>query len=252
MSRNQSYSALILRSRPSGESNREAWLLTAEAGLFRATVFGGPKSRLRSHAAPFNSGQALIYHDPVKDSRKLSDFDVRSWRPGLRELYERTITADAAAETILASHGGGGNWAASLALAEAVLAALETAGEELCERIFVYFLWRWAALLGIQPGLEYCASCGTAAEEGPLWYSPLEEGMLCAACARKNSAMTANGIFVQAGPGCRRWLMAVDGLSPSRLGRYTMDGKSFKEARALTTAIAAGALGKRLTSWDML
>ena len=48
-----------------------------------------------------------VYHDPSKDSRKLSDFDVRSWRPGLRELYERAMAADAVAETVLASHGGG-------------------------------------------------------------------------------------------------------------------------------------------------
>ena len=245
MSRTQSFSALILRCRPSGESNREAWLLTGEAGLLRATVFGGPKSRLRSHASPFNSGQVWIYHDPVKDSRKLSDFDVRSWRPGLRELYERTITADAAAETILASHGGGGNWAAALALAEAVLDALETAGEELCERIFTYFLWRWAALLGIQPALECRASCGTAAAGGLFWYSPREGAMLCAACAG------GNGLF-PAGPGCRRWLAAISQLAPSLLGRYTLDAKSFREARAMTAAIMTEALGKRPGSWDIL
>ena len=253
MSRSQSHTALILRSRPSGESNREVWLLSAEAGLFRATVFGGPKSRLRSHAAPFNSGQALIYHEPVKDSRKLSDFDVRSWRPGLRELYERTVTADAAAETILASHGGGGNWEEALALAEGVLDALETAGEELCERLFAYFLWRWADILGLWPELERCASCGASGEGGALRYSPLEGGMLCAACSGETGKMTANGggLF-PAGPGCRRWLAAISGLPPSMLHRYTLDHKSFREAQAMTRAILAEALGKRPRSCDLL
>ncbi|MDR2078214.1 MAG: recombination protein O N-terminal domain-containing protein, partial [Treponema sp.] len=50
------YSAIILRVRPSGESNRETWALTAEEGILRATVFGGPKSKLRSHVEPYHRG----------------------------------------------------------------------------------------------------------------------------------------------------------------------------------------------------
>jgi DNA repair protein RecO (recombination protein O) len=256
MSRTHSCSALILRSRPSGESNRDVWLLSAEAGLFRATVFGGPRSRLRSHAAPFHSGQAWIYHNPVGDSRKLSDFDVRSWRPGLRELYERTMSADAVAETILASHGGGGgNWAAALSLAEETLSALESAGEELCERILVCFFWRWADILGLQPDLAHCASCGTAPPpETPCWYSVREGDMRCAACteAGYDQAPADRGGLLVAGPGCRRWLTAVNALSPALLNRCTLDGKSFREARTLTMAILANALGKRPASWDMI
>ncbi|MDR0316658.1 MAG: DNA repair protein RecO [Treponema sp.] len=249
MSRNESYSALILRSRPSGEANRDVWLLTAEAGLLRATVFGGPKSRLRAYAAPFHSGQAWIYHDPVKDSRKLSDFDVRSWRPGLREVYERAMTADAAAETVMASHGGGGNWAAALALTEAVLDALADAAEESCGRLLVYFWWRWTELLGFAPELEHCASCGKAVpQDSPLWYSPHENAMICAACVRDHGAHSSG--LTLAGPGCRRWLEAVRPLAPVLISRYTLDSKSFSEARSLTTAILAGALGKRLASWD--
>ena len=105
MSRTAVYSALVLRNRPSGESNSEIFMLTAEEGIVRATVFGGAKSKLRSHSAPYNSGKAWIYRDPAKDYGKLSDFDVQSWRPGLRELYERTMTASAAAETILLPPG---------------------------------------------------------------------------------------------------------------------------------------------------
>jgi DNA repair protein RecO (recombination protein O) len=56
MPRNHTYTALILRVRPSGESHREVWFLSAEEGILRATVFGGPKSRLRSQAAPFTRG----------------------------------------------------------------------------------------------------------------------------------------------------------------------------------------------------
>ena len=151
MSRTVIYSALSLRNRPCGESNSEVTLLTAEEGIIKATVFGGAKSKLRSHSSPYNSGQVWIYRDPAKEYRRLSDFDVKSWRPGLRELYDRTMAAGAIADTILASHGGGGEWSGALSLAEKALDTLETADEEKCERILVRFLWRWIELLGIQP-----------------------------------------------------------------------------------------------------
>jgi DNA repair protein RecO (recombination protein O) len=54
MSRSFTFPALCLRVRPSGESNREAWFLSGEEGIVKVTVFGGPKSRLRSQAAAFN------------------------------------------------------------------------------------------------------------------------------------------------------------------------------------------------------
>jgi len=245
VTRNLIHSALILRSRSSGESNRDVWLLAAEAGLLRVTVFGGPKSKLRAYASPFHSGQAWIYHDPSKDSRKLSDFDVRSWRPGLRELYERAMAADAVAETILASHGGGGNWGGALSLAEAALDALAFADSETCARILLCFLWQWAGFLGIRPEFEHCSFCGEPLPADAMTYfAPREGGIICAACSGGGQGL------VEAGPGCRHWLETVRPLSPAQISRYTLDGKSFREAKALTTAILAETLGRRLASWD--
>ena len=250
MTRNVSYSALILRSRPSGEANRDVWLLAAEAGLLRATVFGGPKSRLRSYASPFHSGQAWIYQDPSKDSRKLSDFDVKSWRPGLRELYERAIAADAVAETILATHGGGGNWAGALSLAEAALDALALADSETCVRIQLCFLWQWAGFLGLRPDFNHCVLCGKpVSSNAALMFSLREGGMVCDDCRARSGDGQGQG-FINACPGCRHWLEMVRPLSPSQITPYTLDGKSLREARSLVTAILAEALGKRLASWD--
>ncbi|MDR2184349.1 MAG: recombination protein O N-terminal domain-containing protein [Treponema sp.] len=282
MSRSFTYTALILRVRPSGESNRDAWFLTAEEGILRATVFGGPKSRLRAHAAPYHQGQIWIYHDPVRDSRKLIDFDVRSWRPGLRELYERTMSAGAVAETILAGHGGGGNWGSALAMAGKTLDALEGADGEGCIRILIHFLWNWAELLGQRPELNRCASCGNspggdyqACEAGGdslLWYSPHEGTLFCSSCAgdyvTNSAGNCANGGESRAagngeavnlsrgrgllpvGPGARRWLNAVGELDPALLTRYTLDRTAGAEVKTLVTAVLTGAFGRRLASWD--
>jgi DNA repair protein RecO (recombination protein O) len=216
MARLFTYTALILRVRPTGESNREAWALTPEEGIVRATVFGGPKSKLRAYVEPYHRGTLWIYRDPVRDSRKITDFDVLSWKQGIREGYQRSAAAAAIAETILAGYGGGGPWEAAFALADASFDALETADEPCCERVFTYFLWSWAEILGIRPDLDET--------EGD------DYGIL--------------------GPGARRWLAAVRGLDPSQLARYTLDAPSIRQARAFVTALLGAALGKRLGTWE--
>jgi DNA repair protein RecO (recombination protein O) len=241
MSRNLSYHALILRSRLSGESNRDVWLLSQEAGLLRVTVFGGPRSRLRSYASPFHSGQAWVYHDPVKNTFKLSDFDVSSWRPGLREMYERAVAADAVAETMLASHGGGGNWGSALSLAEETLDSLAEADEETCARIVLWFLWQWTDFLGLRPEFDTCSLCGKPA---PHKYSVRDGWMICDSCSGGAAGL------VDAGPGCSHWLGTTLRIHPDQIVRYTLDKKSFREAMSLATAILAEAIGKRLESWE--
>jgi DNA repair protein RecO (recombination protein O) len=212
------YSALVLRVRPSGEANREAWMLTAEEGLVRATVFGGPKSKLRAHVAPYHRGKLWIYLDPVRDSRKITDFDVQSWKPGIRESYERSSAAAAIAETILAAYGGGGSPKEAFALADASLEALEAADAGGCERFFIYFLWKWAGILGIRPDLDETEYDGEA--------------------------------FGILGPGARSWLAAALELDLPRMARRTMDGVSARQARRFVTTIVGNALGKRPGTWD--
>ncbi|MCL2213807.1 MAG: recombination protein O N-terminal domain-containing protein [Treponema sp.] len=248
MSRTVTYTALVLRCRPSGESNNEVTLLTAEEGLIKATVFGGPKSKLRAHSAPYNSGQIWIYRDKSKEYGKLSDFDVRSWRPGLRELYERTMTAACIAESILSSHGGGGDWGTALELAIDTLDTLENANEELCAFLLVHFLWRWAGFLGIQPNLGCCVNCAEAVKDGVVWFNIRESAAFCTDCTKElsdNRSESKETGLILLNPGCRRWLSAAGGIEPAQLHRYSMDRKSFNEAKSLVTAILSQAFGKK-------
>ncbi|MDR0496954.1 MAG: recombination protein O N-terminal domain-containing protein [Treponema sp.] len=259
MPRSFSYSALALRVKSSGESNREAWFLTAEEGLLRATVFGGPKSRLRSQVASFHEGKLLIYHDPVRDSRKVSDFDVQSWRPGIREMWERTMAADAVAETILASHGGGGNWPVAAKLAGTVLDAFDEATAAACSAIAIYFFWQWAKILGVKPEL-YCGACGTKPEV--LLYSARKEALYCDKCATANSmagssnSNTGQSASIRLDPVGRLWLEKAETLPPEGFSsgywsdELSWDAASLSQAKVLSLAVLAAALGKRLPTWE--
>jgi DNA repair protein RecO (recombination protein O) len=252
MGRNFAYSALALRVRASGEANREAWFLTAEEGLIKATVFGGPKSRLRSQVAPFHEGRLLIYHDPVRDSRKVSDFDVRSYRTGIHELYERAMTAAGLAETILSSQGGGGNWREAAKLAAGSLDALDGADAAACSRIAVYFFWRWAGILGVAIELSTCASCACdAGRDGVLWYNQREEALLCENCAASFTKGGGAETRLRLEGGARLWLKEIEALPPdAAAGGRPVDKSSLEQARALVKAVLGAALGKKLPTWD--
>ena len=252
MGRSFTYEALALRVRQSGESNREAFFLTAEEGIIRAMVFGGPKSKLRAYVAPFHSGTLWIYHDPVKDSRKVTDFDVRSWRPGLREVYERTIAAGSVSETILAGHGGGGNWMEALSLTNQSLDAIGTADEKDVPLPFLHFLWNWSDILGIRPDLDRCGSCDSLCGPGEtLWYSKYDGTVLCGRCANTFNP-ESNNSCISISPGARRWLTVTGPMKPEMVIRYKMDNASMNQVKAFVTALLAAALGKRLQSWDMI
>jgi DNA repair protein RecO (recombination protein O) len=188
---------------------------------------------------------------------KVTDFDVHAWRPGIRELYERAMAAQAVAETVLAAQGGGGGWEAALSLTANALDALDKADEAACRRAVIQFLWNWAEFLGQRPELDKCASCACEAPgDGLLWYSLRDGTVLCPSCAAlpagypvQEGAWETAG-YLPAGPGVRRWLAAVQGQTPVLAGRFTLDKAAEREAKALVTAVLAGALGKRLSTWE--
>jgi DNA repair protein RecO (recombination protein O) len=206
----------VLHSRQFGESNREASFLTKEAGVIRAVLYGGPKSRLRAFVSPFHSGLLYLYHVPARDSYKVTDFDVRVWRPGIREDYERTVSSAAIAQAILAGHGGGGGWEEAFTLASSTFDAIERADAVRTRRLFVYFLWKWANILGVRP------------EEDRRGALPL------------------------CNPAALRWLRGVDGLDAAAAAEMAVDDAALSAAKNFTLEILRAAFGRRLESWAVL
>ena len=201
-----------------GEANREVAALTEERGLVRAAVFGGPKSRLRAAAAPYNSGRMWFYTDPVKKTTKVTDFDVQKWREGIRESLVKTWCAALCAEVVLRSQG-----VADWRLVNDFLDGINLSVDNACEPALIRFLWRVIAAAGLRVDIENCARCGQAAGAGDtLWYIPFEDGCACGECASKNE---------------RTFELSAE----SRLYLLAAESPNMKAARAL--ALSAAALG---------
>ena len=193
----------------------------------------------------------------MRDSRKVSDYDVRSYRAGIRELYERAMASGAVAETILAFHGGGASGGQeALKLAGTVLDALETSDAPACSRLGVYFMWRWAQALGVRPDLSACASCNRElSQDEALWYIDRKEAFFCENCAARLASQMENhtenpASSFRLGPGAISWLKAIESLPASGIKRVSLDGPSLEQARTLVQVILALSLGQKLPTWD--
>ena len=216
-SRSWSGNALVLSLVPFGEGHREALLLTEEKGLVRAAVFGGAKSKLRSLVSPWQTGTVWIYSDPVKKSSKITDFDVVSFRQGLREDLVRSWCASVCSEIITRSHG-----LADWRLVNAFLDGISVSDETGCRYALLRFLWRILIAAGIAPDVAYCCRCG---EEAVLYYAPHEEACLCGQCARYDERL-----FPLSGEAVT-FLASIEFLSPSQARALRPGAEAYAELR---------------------
>lgn len=236
--RNLIYEALALRARESPGGSRILTLMTAEAGLVDVFVFGGPKSKLRSLASPYASGRAFVYHDPVKDLHKLSDFDVRESYPALREDLDRLWAAGFVAELLVKTSGGGGDYPLVLELALDCLASLEGSLAGADEPALLLFLWRLVNLLGLGPDPSACASCESELRpsrerpEDAAAYSFASDSFLCPRCAREADRL------LWLGSGALRWLVRALELPFGEAARLPLLPGTAATLRSLLFALA--------------
>lgn len=250
--RNLVYRALALRVRESPKGDRILCLMTAEAGLVDAFVFGGPKSKLRSLATPYSCGRAFIYHDPVRDFNKLSDFDVQDSFSGLREDLRKIWVAGLVAEFLQRTSGGGGDFPLVLDLAVETLLSLEALPSDKADYPALLFLWRMLGILGLMPDPASCSSCGCDLDsQSPHAYSPHAGGFLCPACARSEAGSLqaygeAESYALSAG--ALRWLERSEGQGFAAAARTGLDSASLAGLKALVFHLARKAAEGPLAS----
>ena len=163
MNRNKSKEALVLSVRETAQDNRSVCLLTKD-GIEWATLFGGPKSKLRGAVSPWNRGEVWIYKNEEKGSAKITDFDVKKYHPSFRENLFKSFAAALTGELVLKSKCGGSPQEAFV-LANGFLDGMDLSSEIESRKGLLRFLWRYLELLGVRPQIQNCPRCSKDFEE---------------------------------------------------------------------------------------
>lgn len=195
--RNESCDGLLLHAKEGLSGSRIVNILTAEQGLIDVFVFGGAKSTLRSLASPFVLAKLFLYSDNIKNYKKLNDLAIIESFPGLRETYERLLSAEVVAEFILKTSACGGEYRAVLSDALTAFHLLQNADDSMADTVLCCFLWRMLAVLGLEPDLDSCIACdrglARSGHSSPLfWYSEDRIGFVCSDCADSYNRNSTN------------------------------------------------------------
>ena len=233
MVRNTHFPVTILKIALTGESNRLVTYLTGENLIATSTLYGGPKSKLRSLVSPFHAGTLYIYTDPVRKTSKITDFDVSAFRPSLREDLYKNWAATLCSELVLKTFAGGQVEGNVFALVNGFLDGLDLVSENESRIGTLRFLWRYLGELGLQPDVTECFSCGTEfdrnEESESVMYSAGENGFLCKFC--KNTSKAPGSIEIS--KNALLYLQALQFLSPKEVRAVSIDSKTFGQLQEL-------------------
>ncbi len=187
---------LVLSLKTFGEGHRTATLLLPEdetgCKIEHATLYGGPKSKLRGLVVPYQSGRVWLYSNPIKNSTKISDFKVSEYRSGIRENITRIWCASLAAELAIKLEGNI-DWD----IINYFLTGISRSDENQCRLALIRFLWRLIIFSGLAPDIKACSYCEEEIEaletELPkcgkdYFYQAIENTLLCSTCIQKSNS----------------------------------------------------------------
>lgn len=252
MSRNSSISAIVLSTKPQGENNRNVCLFSGSDGIFYATLYGGPKSKLRALVSPWNRGKIWLYRDEVRKSCKITDFDVQNFHPSFRENLYKSWAASLAAEVILKTKCAGSAeqcWT----LFNGFLDGMELSSENESRLGTIRFIWRYLGLLGIRPDALRCSQCGKTFSSGNFdgndvslkaSFDEVENSFVCGNCSNLHDKQ-----FVL-GNQALMYLESVSDLDPKTVRSLTVSGNTMNEMKQLCFYLLQNACGSPLKSLE--
>ena len=246
MNRSRSTQAIILSLHTSGENNTSVTLLTPEDGLVYATLYGGPKSRLRSYVAQWNQGKIWLYSNPEKNQIKITDFDVEkyhaSFSQNLFKLYAASLVAEIAIKTRAA-----GSPEQCFRLICGFYDGMELCNEEQSRLGLIRFLWRFLELMGIQPPVHSCGLCGRSfldenfAKQGISYYNINENNFICSDCGEGSFSINNSAL---------QYLLALSVLSPAEARKLQIDKSGFEEIKQIIFFLIENSIEQKLNSLE--
>ena len=162
MYRNYIKEALFLKKYRIGEFHKGVVMLTPDSGMLNAIAHGAYKlkSRLRTATEQFTYTKVYIYRDPVKDSYKITDVEVKDSFDFILNSLVKYYHASLWAEIVLKSFGGGRESEYTFELLLDSLRILNNGDERDSVYVSCQFIWRFLTISGLKPELSYCSHCG--------------------------------------------------------------------------------------------
>ena len=252
MNRSTSTSAIVLSLRPLGENNSSVTLLTSDNGIVYTVLYGGPKSRLRSLVAQWNSGKVWLYENPEKNQIKISDFEVVNYHPSFSQNLFKSYAASLAAEIAIKTRCAG-SASQCHRLVSGFLDGMELCDEEQSRLGLLRFLWRYLELLGIQPNSHACCNCGKTfldtrfAPNAVSYYNGMENSFICPDCVESGGS-SQSGNMINVHFSAVQYLSALTVLSPSEARKLSIDQEVYGQIRQLVFFLIENSIDQKLNS----
>lgn len=216
--------AVVLKAASMREAHLLLTLFSLEKGKVRAVAYGAakPASRKRGAVQPFTCSLFLLRRGRELDS--VAQCEVLEAFPAVRESLDRLACAFYLAD-LLDGATAEGEPAAPLywLFLESLRALKEVDAHVLCRA----FEAKMLALLGWQPILEKCASCGESVGGRRVSFHIPSGGILCSSCAsRAEGALDCHRGTVE-------WLKTLLRWETARLGRLRVDRPAKEELKEI-------------------
>ena len=253
MGRNKTVEGITLHARRFQEYHKDVTILSREGGITNCVLHGGykGKSRMAGATEPFRYGKFLLYHNPVKDSYKISDCEVldpfEEFRKDLAKIYLVSLWSEIMIKTRGAGAGTDDGENVFLLLLNS-LELLKNCPSYNLPRLDIQFLWRFLALSGLGIPGGWCVLCGRELGEKDLpVYSFSDQGFLCSGCLKDTDRNTVSGVF---SPGASRYLMRTINQELETAVKAATPGGEELELERLPLRIIVSEMEIRLKTQD--
>lgn len=175
-------SAIILHHTDYGEADRIVTFLTPDHGRLKGFARAARKSRKRFGAALEPFAEVHIHWTPRSSGELVSlrDAELVKLHSGLRRNLETLTLAGYGCELTEVLFDDSGAGVEIFRLLQAFLDHLDDEGFSIEARLLLEI--RMLHLSGYMPHLQHCADCSGVLGAGPVSFSALHNGSLCAGC----------------------------------------------------------------------
>lgn len=182
---------LVLQTHRFGDTSKILRLMTRDHGPRSAMARGAlrPKSRLSGVLEPFAEGIVTLYLKANRDLHTLSGFDLVRSRQELGRDMHRFAGASVLSELVLRLAPEQRDVSLYEALREG-LDALVEAPREAVPAVAAARIWSLVGVLGFEPALDACLSCGRPLPAGEgARFDTGEGGLRCLRCPPRGTAL---------------------------------------------------------------